>query len=152
MHIALRTRRSIVLCQLSSTVVNGPLPLFFLHSLTYGPFMLIGGQHFSGACLEYRTQKGSPYVDCPLQSMPPWMRTVYATILRGDTPVHVCTSAAARHQQSQQNSNPLTTSAWAQYLCITLGKTNEDFVNGAEMDFPRQGPFRLRHPNGEIVT
>ena len=61
------------------------------------------------------------------------MQTVHATILRRDTPVHVCTSAAGRHQRSQQNSDPSTTSARAQYFCTTLGKTNEDFVNGVEM-------------------
>ena len=77
---------------------------------------------------------GSPYLDEPLRSLPKWMRSVYATILRRDTPVQVCTSAAGRHQRSQENSNPSTTATWAQYFCTTLGKMNEDFVNGVDMD------------------
>ena len=77
---------------------------------------------------------GSPYLDEPLVNLPNWMRSIYATVLRSDTPVQVCTSAAGRHQRSQENLNPSTTSTQAQYFCSTLTKMNEDFVNGVDID------------------
>ena len=113
MHVALRTRRASVSCQLSSTAVNVSLPLFVLHSLTDGAFIIVGGQHFSKACKEYRMAPRSPYVNEPLVNLRDWMRYVSATILRTNTRVQVCASATGRHQRSQENSNPSTTSTWA---------------------------------------
>ena len=62
------------------------------------------------------------------------MWSISATILRRDTLLSVFPSVAGRHQRGRQNSNPATTSTWAQYFCITLGRTNEDFASGVEPD------------------
>ena len=120
----LHSARAALLCpvnypQLPSTVV---CPLFVVLSLTDGGYIIVGGQHFSKACKEYRTAKGSPFVDQPLANLPDWMRYVSATILRMGTPVHVCTSAAGRHQQSQESTTPSTTSVWAQYFCTAASR------------------------------
>ena len=132
----LHSARAAQLCpvnypQLPSTFV---CPLFVLLSLTDGGYIIIGGQHFSKACKEYRTAKGSPFVDQPMENLPDWVRYVSAPILRIGTPVQVCTSAAGRHQRSQENSNPSTTSTWAQCFCITLNKLNENFEGGVDID------------------
>ena len=70
MHVALRTRRASASCQLSSTAVNCCLPPFVPHSLTDGRYIIIGGQHFSRACKQYRMAPGNPYLDKPLQNLP----------------------------------------------------------------------------------
>ena len=125
-------------CVLSTTLncrQRLPAPCFVvLLSLTDGTHIIIGGQHFSKACIEYRTFKGSPYVDQPLQNLPDWMRYVSATILRSTTPLSVCTSAAGRHQRSQESATPSTISVWAQYFCITLNKLQETFEHGIYLD------------------
>ena len=59
---------------------------------------------------------------------------VSATILRMGTPVHVCTSAARRHQRSQESASPSTMSVGVQYFCITLNKLKETFENGIDLD------------------
>ena len=116
-------------CVLSTTLncrQRLPAPCFVvLLSLTDGTHIIIGGQHFSKACIEYRTFKGSPFVDQPLQNLPDWMRYVSATILRSLTPLH---------QRSQESASPSTMSFRAQYFCITLRKLKETFENGIDMD------------------
>ena len=56
------------------------------------------------------------------------------TILRSATPLHVCTSAAGRHQRSQESATPSTMSVWCQYFCISLNKLKTTFESGVEMD------------------
>ena len=132
----LHSRRAChVACQPPSTAVYVCLPLVFMYfSLTDGTYIVIGGQHFSKACLKYPTYKGSPYADLPLPNLPAWMRFVSATVLKSNTPIPVCTAAAGRHQRSQESASPSTMSVWAQYFCITLRKLKETFENGIDMD------------------
>ena len=135
MHVAQPT---CLPCGLSTTVncrPRLPAPCFHvLLSLTDGTYIVIGGQHFSKACLKYRTYEGSPYADLPLPNLPAWMRFVSATVLKSNTPIAVCTAAAGRHQRSQESATPPTMSQWCQYFCISLAKLKTTFEKGVAID------------------
>ena len=101
--------------------------------------------------MKYRTFPGSPYADQLVPNLPTWMRFVSATVLKSNTPLSVCTSAAGRHQRSQESATPSTMSVWCQYFCISLKNLKVTFENGVEMDVLIKVLFDSRIPMKKLL-